>query len=51
MKDGAIEKYTRQSLTNDIGYPEDTAEAYLYLMKDYFVTGSTVATNGGAWLV
>jgi NAD(P)-dependent dehydrogenase (short-subunit alcohol dehydrogenase family) len=51
MKEGAIEKYTQQSLTKDIGYPEDTAEAYLYLMKDYFVTGSTVATNGGAWLV
>ncbi|KAF3398118.1 Dihydroanticapsin 7-dehydrogenase [Penicillium rolfsii] len=51
MKEGAIEKYARKSLTNDIGYPEDTAEAYLYLMKDYFVTGSTVATNGGAWLV
>ncbi|KAJ5167453.1 uncharacterized protein N7482_006234 [Penicillium canariense] len=51
MKEGMIEKYTQQSLTNDIGYPEDTAEAYLYLMKDYFATGSTVATNGGAWLV
>lgn len=51
MRDGMIEKYTEQSLTKDIGYPEDTAEAYMYLMKDYFVTGSTVATNGGAWLV
>ncbi|KAJ5682919.1 hypothetical protein N7462_006084 [Penicillium macrosclerotiorum] len=51
MKEGAVEKYKRKSLTRDIGYPEDTAQAYLYLMKDYFVTGSTVATNGGAWLV
>lgn len=51
MRDGMIEKYTEQSLTKDIGYPEDTAEAYMYLMKDYFATGSTVATNGGAWLV
>ncbi|KAF9884007.1 hypothetical protein FE257_002395 [Aspergillus nanangensis] len=51
MVDGAVEKYTNKSLTGDIGYPEDTAEAYLYLMKDRFVTGSIMATNGGAWLV
>ncbi|KAJ5578717.1 uncharacterized protein N7459_007681 [Penicillium hispanicum] len=51
MKAGLAEKYTQQSLTKDIGYPEDAAEAYLYLMKDYFATGSIVATNGGAWLV
>ncbi|KAJ5894169.1 hypothetical protein N7495_005860 [Penicillium taxi] len=51
MVQGAIEKHTKASLTKDIGYPEDAAEAYLYLMKDKFVTGSVVATNGGAWLV
>lgn len=51
MVDGMVEKYSQQSLTHDIGYPEDTAESYVYLMKDYFVTGTTVATNGGAWLV
>ncbi|KAJ5826135.1 hypothetical protein N7474_003273 [Penicillium riverlandense] len=46
-----VEKHKLQSLTKDVGHPEDTAEAYLYLMKDYFATGSTVATNGGVWLV
>ncbi|KAJ5112869.1 hypothetical protein N7456_001403 [Penicillium angulare] len=51
MVDGMVEKHTKQSLTNDIGHPEDTAEAYMYLMKDYFATGTTVATNGGAWLL
>ncbi|KAJ5899734.1 hypothetical protein N7495_004478 [Penicillium taxi] len=51
MVQGAIEKHTKASLTKDIGYPDDAAEAYLYLMKDRFVTGSTIATNGGAWLV
>lgn len=51
MVDGMVEKYTQESLTKDIGYPDDTAEAYLYLMKDYFVTGTVMATNGGAWLV
>lgn len=39
------------SLTKEVGYPEDTAEAYLYLMKDYFATGSIVTTNGGTLLV
>ncbi|KAJ5260574.1 hypothetical protein N7478_012179 [Penicillium angulare] len=51
MVDGMVEKHSQQSLTKDIGYPEDTAEAYIYLMKDYFATGTTVATNGGAWLL
>jgi NAD(P)-dependent dehydrogenase (short-subunit alcohol dehydrogenase family) len=51
MREGAVEKSAKLSLTKDIGYPEDTAEAYLYLMKDYFVTGSVVASNGGSFLV
>lgn len=34
-----------------VGRVEDVAEAYLYLMKDGFVTGSVVSTNGGALLV
>lgn len=45
------EKSKEMSLTKDVGYPEDTAEAYLYLMKDYFATGSIVTTNGGVLLV
>ncbi|KAJ5721437.1 uncharacterized protein N7483_009371 [Penicillium malachiteum] len=51
MRNGLIEKSMKQSLTKDIGYPEDAAEAYLYLMKDHFVTGATIATNGGVFLV
>ncbi|KAJ5099975.1 hypothetical protein N7532_006976 [Penicillium argentinense] len=46
-----VQKAEEQSLTKDVGYPEDTAEAYLYLMKDYFATGSIVTTNGGVFLV
>ncbi|KAL1617266.1 hypothetical protein SLS56_011070 [Neofusicoccum ribis] len=34
-----------------VGAPEDTAEAYLYLMKDYFAAGSVVSSNGGTLLV
>ncbi|KAJ5925878.1 hypothetical protein N7454_007388 [Penicillium verhagenii] len=51
MRGGLVEKSAQQSLTKDIGYPEDTSEAYLYLMKDFFVTGSVVTSNGGAFLV
>ncbi|KAJ5724550.1 hypothetical protein N7493_006278 [Penicillium malachiteum] len=50
MRNGLIEKSREKSLTKDIGYPEDAAEAYLYLMKDYFVTGATITTNGGVFL-
>jgi NAD(P)-dependent dehydrogenase (short-subunit alcohol dehydrogenase family) len=34
-----------------LGRPEDIAEAYLYFMKDGFVTGSTLHSNGGRFLV
>lgn len=36
--------------TGRIGQPEDVAEAYLYLMKDLNVTGSSIKTNSGAML-
>jgi NAD(P)-dependent dehydrogenase (short-subunit alcohol dehydrogenase family) len=39
-----------KTLPKRLGRPEDTAEAYLYLMKDGFVTGSKIDTNGG-WLL
>ncbi|KAB8230348.1 uncharacterized protein BDW43DRAFT_302457 [Aspergillus alliaceus] len=55
IHDGAIRKYSEQSLTNDVGYPEDAAEAYIYLMKDYFTTGTIAHTSdfggGGGLLV
>ena len=34
-----------------IGRPEDVVEAYLWLLKDRFVTGTFAASNGGALLV
>ncbi|ERS98270.1 oxidoreductase, short chain dehydrogenase/reductase family [Sporothrix schenckii 1099-18] len=34
-----------------MGRPEDVAEAYLWLMKDRFVTGSMAHTNGGALII
>ena len=43
--------WVQKSLVKRLGRPEDTAEAYLYLMKDGFITGTVVHTNGGALLV
>lgn len=49
---GAIlQKMRDQSTTGTVGRPEDLAESYIYLMKDQFVTGTVVDSNGGALLV
>jgi NAD(P)-dependent dehydrogenase (short-subunit alcohol dehydrogenase family) len=45
------EMFKGRSLLGRIGEPEDTAEAYLYIMKDRFITGSVVHTNGGCLLI
>ena len=37
--------------TGRVASPEDVAEAYLYLLKDTNITGTTVSTNGGSLLV
>ncbi|GFG24136.1 uncharacterized oxidoreductase YkvO [Aspergillus udagawae] len=49
--EGFLKMLKNQSTTGTVGRPEDVAEAYLYLMKDQFVSGSIVETNGGALLV
>ncbi|KAJ5809530.1 short chain dehydrogenase [Penicillium pulvis] len=48
----ALLKHSREkNLTGTVGRPEDLAESYIYLMKDQYITGSIVASNGGALLV
>lgn len=55
----AVEKKTQatlalfksKTLTNTIAQPEDVAEAYLWLMRDRFVTGTVVHGDGGYLLV
>ena len=42
-------KAKAKSLTKDNGSPDDTSEAYLYFMKDSFVTGVVLDTNGGVF--
>ena len=43
--------FKSRTLLDTIGKPEDTAEAYLYFMRDTFVTGTTLLTDGGYVLV
>lgn len=43
--------FIQKSLVQRLGRPEDTAEAYLYCMKDGFITGTAIQTNGGYLLV
>lgn len=50
VSQGIVERSRNKSLTKDHGYPDDTAEAYLYFMKDTFVTGTVLGTNGGILL-
>ncbi|RMZ71632.1 short chain dehydrogenase [Pyrenophora seminiperda CCB06] len=42
--------YRKRSLTDSLGTPEELSEAYIYLMKCSFATGSVVEVNGGTLL-
>lgn len=46
MMEGLREKLT----TGQVGKPEDVAESYLFVMKDWNCSGSVVDSNGGALL-
>ncbi|KAI9024176.1 hypothetical protein DFJ74DRAFT_699207 [Hyaloraphidium curvatum] len=47
----AVEGFAKGTLTKRMGRVEDVAEAYLYIMKDGFATGTTVRTGGGSSLL
>jgi NAD(P)-dependent dehydrogenase (short-subunit alcohol dehydrogenase family) len=49
--DAALENFRQASTTGTVGKPEDLAESYIYLMKDQFVTGTVIESNGGCLLV
>lgn len=46
-----LEGFKKRTLTGTVGRPEDVAEAYLYFMRDRFVTGRVLGTDGGRLLV
>ena len=49
--EGFKEGMKKGTATGEIGRPEDVAEAYLYAMRDWNLTGSVISTNGGALLL
>ena len=48
--DSVLQSFKEAALTNEVGRPEDLAEAYLYVMKDHFITGAILESNGGRLL-
>ena len=51
MRSGLMDELKEKTLNKELGRPEDVAEAYLYAMRDRFLTGSMIYTNGGTLLV
>lgn len=43
-------KFARETLARAVATPEDLAEAYIYAMKDRFLTGSVIKSDGGRLL-
>jgi len=49
--EGVLANMAKATLTGTVGKPEDLAEAYIYCMKDNYVTGTILHSNGGRLLV
>ncbi|KAI4216435.1 MAG: hypothetical protein L6R36_009344 [Xanthoria steineri] len=45
--EGMLETFRKATLTEQLGTPEDVAEAYLHTMKDGFMTGNVLVSDGG----
>lgn len=50
IRDNVLNGVKSETLSGEIGRPEDVAEAYLYLMKDRFTTGKVIQPDGGRLL-
>ncbi|KAL6718888.1 hypothetical protein ACLMJK_003123 [Lecanora helva] len=50
QRETMMEGMRKDTTTGEVGKPEDVAESYLYLMKDWNCTGSVIDTNGGCLL-
>ncbi len=48
--DAVLEGIGKKTLTGEVGQPTEVAEAYLYAMKDRFVTGTLLSSDGGGLL-
>jgi NAD(P)-dependent dehydrogenase (short-subunit alcohol dehydrogenase family) len=45
--EGILALYKSTTLTKTVGRPEDLDEAYLWLLRDTYVTGTVVHRDGG----
>jgi len=50
FKEGMFKGASARTLVKRVGQPEDTAEAYLFLMKCGYITAETINVNGGLGL-
>lgn len=50
-RESLFERYRKATTTGKLGRPEDVAEAYLYCMRNEFVTGTVLHCEGGRLLV
>lgn len=50
LKEKIMQGYREKSLVEDLGRPEDVSEAYVYCMRDSFVTGQVILSEGGLLL-
>jgi NAD(P)-dependent dehydrogenase (short-subunit alcohol dehydrogenase family) len=48
--DPVLAKMTARTTTNEVGEPQDVAEAYLHAMKDRYFVGQSVSVDGGLGL-
>ena len=46
-----LKMFSADTLLKAVGEPEDVAEAYLYLMRDRFITAQRIDTDGGRMMV
>ena len=51
VREATIAELVRDTTLGVIGRVEDVAEAYIYCMKDHFITGTMISSNGGRFLV
>lgn len=50
MRESLMRRVMEKNTTGAIGRPEDVAESYIYVMRDWNVSGSVIDTNGGTLL-
>ncbi len=51
QREAMYAEHGRKLLVGRVGEPEDMAEAYLFLMRERFITGEVIDVDGGTSLV